>query len=145
MESITKYHKGEGVSQSVTWHFFKKRLQFFACLNHVFSKKNLVSSHSMEEGGYRKMSPNDSRVSKIGQKSVTYYLNGPQLYIPFSYFQPLKKTFITIPFNKNPKTYCIDKPETSLCSDTFEVDENDMNGVVNEVIDDSQKGVFANR
>jgi hypothetical protein len=29
--------------------------------------------------------------------------------------------------------------------DNFELDENDMNGVVEEVVDESKKGVFANR
>jgi hypothetical protein len=54
---MAQCHKGEGgVCQSVTWHFFQKILI-------------LMSHHKMTQGG--------GGGSKITQKSVTYYLNGP--------------------------------------------------------------------
>ncbi len=75
----------EGVSQSVTRHFSK-------ILNHTFVfwpafLKEIVyffgksKCHVTLGKGYVSVSPNDMHMgegrSKIGQKSVTYYLNGP--------------------------------------------------------------------
>ncbi len=37
----------------------------------------IVTSHRREGGGGKPVSPNDTQGSKISQKSVTYFLNGP--------------------------------------------------------------------
>ncbi len=77
---VTKFHKGrEGVSQSVTWHFFKKNSLQFGSYCLFMDKFNYCHvTHRRGEGLQNNVTKwHKEEGSKIGQKSVTHYLNDP--------------------------------------------------------------------
>ncbi len=82
-DCVTKYHKGEGGGQQkCQMIFFKNWTHFgiFVSLKRSFLRK--LNGVSYKGGGGQKQChqmTKRGRESKIGQKSVTYNLNGPQL------------------------------------------------------------------
>jgi len=78
--------RGRGGSQSVTWHFFQN-FELYSCFfDFFFEGKRLLFLQNQNvtsqrgKGGacqWHQMTHRGGGGSKIGQKSVTYYLNGP--------------------------------------------------------------------
>jgi len=73
-DSVTKWHmRREGVNQNVTWHFLSIFKENFT--TRLFFCKMKMSRHTRR--GWVCVPHKGGLGSKISQKSVTFYLNGP--------------------------------------------------------------------